>query len=140
MHKLAPENTAALYSAVVALWARGSEARVMHRMHCVLAVGRGSSCYEVGEWFSEDPRTIERWVRRYNEFGVPGLMGSRTGRPRRLRRAWLRQLEGELRRSPQELGYGERVWNGPLLQAHLGLCYGVALGVRQCQRLLRRSP
>ena len=40
-----------------------------------------------------------------------------------------------MRRDPQVLGRAGHLWDGKLLAAHLRLRYGVALGVRQCQRI-----
>jgi transposase len=38
---------------------------------------------------------------------------------------------------PRELGHAQNLWDGRLLSHHLREAYGVALGVRQCQRLFR---
>ncbi|BFU89625.1 MAG: hypothetical protein NTAFB01_08120 [Nitrospira sp.] len=40
-----------------------------------------------------------------------------------------------MRREPQTFGHPGHLWDGKLLAAHLRLRYGVALGVRQCQRI-----
>ena len=42
---------------------RSEEARYDHRLHGVLLVSQGMSCYEVGKKFGHDPTTIQRWVR-----------------------------------------------------------------------------
>ena len=110
----------------------------MHRLHCLLLVSCGCSCSEVGDWFDETPRTIERWVRRSNRDGIDALID----RPHRSRRSIVNgveadRLERELRVAPAAFGYRGQRWTGDLLRQHLSRAYGLALSTRQCQRLLR---
>ena len=45
----------------------------------------GMSCYEAGRILGEDSRTMERWVRRFNEESFNALMeGKRSGRALKL--------------------------------------------------------
>jgi len=119
--------------------ARSDESRYDHRLHGVLLVSRGLSCSRVADYLGQDPVTVQRWVRRFNQRGFAGLQeGERSGRPRLLDdRQWSR-LEADLRRSPHEWGYGSNLWDGKVLSHHLKQCYGIRLGVRQCQRLFRQ--
>jgi len=117
---------------------RSDESRYDHRLHGVLLVGQGHSCYEVGGWFGEHPTTIERWVHRFEHRGFAGLReGEREGRPRRLDDKTWGKVEHDLRRHPRDLGYGQNLWDGKLLAYHLRERYATELGVRQCQRLFR---
>jgi transposase len=117
---------------------RSDESRYDHRLHGVLLVGQGHSCYEVADWFGEHPTTIERWVHRFEERGFAGLReGEREGRPQRLDERTWEQLQGDLRVHPRDLGYGQNLWDGKLLSHHLRQRYATELGVRQCQRLFR---
>ena len=46
-----------------ALWHEGEhspQSRFVHRLHCLLLVGTGQSCYQVAKVFGDDPRSIER--------------------------------------------------------------------------------
>jgi hypothetical protein len=62
---------------------RSDESRYDHRLHGVLLVCQGHSCYDVGEWLGEHPTTIERWVHRFEGIGFNGLReGPREGLPR----------------------------------------------------------
>jgi transposase len=64
---------------------RSSEARFDHRLHGVLLVAQGMNCCRVAEWLGDAPRTVENWVRRFEEKGLAGLQeGPRPGRPSRL--------------------------------------------------------
>ena len=139
MRKLEVSDTTILQATLKKEIAHHSEQRFLHRLHCVLLVGHGFSCYQVAEWFDEHPRTVERWVHYFQEYGIVGLRDEqKTGRPTKVRDDQLRQLVNDILTDPVELGYGLRTWGGKLLHVHLERCYGVKLSVRQCQRLLRQ--
>ncbi|MFV2074240.1 MAG: helix-turn-helix domain-containing protein, partial [Thermoanaerobaculales bacterium] len=113
-------------------------ARQLNRLHCLLLVACGHSCYEVAGYFGESPRSVELWVHRYAEEGIGGLEERRRGGPgsRKLTAPVVNALEADLLRRPSEIGYEDPAWNGKLLVAHLARRYGVKLSVRHCQRLL----
>jgi len=119
--------------------AGSEESRYDHRLHGVLLVSSGLSCYEVAEYFGHSPRTVELWIKKFERSGFAGLQETpRPGRPRSLTEAQIRAVGRDLRRSPRDFGYGQTLWDGKLLSHHLAGKFGVALGVRQCQRLFRR--
>lgn len=117
---------------------RSDESRYDHRLHGVLLVCQGQSCYEVADLFGEHPTTIERWVHRFEDRGFSGLREKeRSGRPARLDEKTWTQLEKDLRAHPRDLGYSQNLWDGKLLSHHLRQQHEIRLGVRQCQRLFR---
>ena len=126
---------------------RSEESRYDHRLHGILLVCSGLSCYEVARLLGQSARTVEYWVRRFERQGFAGVQeGVLPGRPAGLD-ATARQVVGRhLRRSPRELGYPQNLWDGKLLSHHLRDRFGVRIGVRQCQRLFhqlgfrRRKP
>jgi transposase len=133
------ENSMALRDVLKEQLKNSSEVRFLHRLHCVLLVGRGYGCVEVASWFDDDPSSVARWVRYYREFGIQGLQdGRRSGRPAKLNSDQMRALERDLCQAPRTLGYDEPVWNGERLAAHIQRRFGVELSIRQCQRLLRQ--
>jgi transposase len=118
---------------------RSEEARYDHRLHGVLLVAQGMSCYEVGEVFGHDPTTIQRWVRSFEMRGFSGLQDQeRPGRPQRLTPKQLERVNRALRTSPRALGYAQNLWDGKLLSHHLAQAEQVVLGVRQCQRVFHQ--
>ncbi len=126
---------------------RSEESRYDHRLHGILLVCSGCSCTEVAELMGQSRRTVQYWVRRFEQSGFAGLQeGFRTGRPPSLDEELLRRVGGDLRRSPRDLGYSQNLWDGKLLSHHLSQQYGIELGVRQSQRLFhhlgfrRRKP
>jgi transposase len=140
VRKLRLSNSAPLRDLIRARIVRSREQRFLHRLHCVLLVSEGRSCYEIARWFGEDPRTIERWVHALELHGIDGLRSHRSaGRPARLSAQRLEQLKRDLTQPPFAAGYGEKKWCGALLARHLQEHYGIRLSVRQCQRLLCRG-
>jgi transposase len=118
---------------------RSGDSRYDHRLHGVLLVCSGLSCYAVADLLGHSPRTIQSWARRFERSGFAGLQEvARPGRPGRLDEAQRRAVGQDLRRSPRELGYAQNLWDGKLLSHHLAQRFGVKLGVRQCQRMFRQ--
>lgn len=118
---------------------RSAEARYDHRLHGVLMVSKGISCYEVGDILGHSPRTIEYWVKRFEAKGFAGLQEKpRSGRPSRIDDEIMERVGKDLRQCPRELGYTQNSWDGILLSHHLAQAYGVKIGVRQCQRIFHK--
>ena len=139
MRKLEIADVEIMRLAVQQEIARSEDSRYDHRLHGILLVSQGLSCYQVADWLGEDPRTIQRWVQRFESRGFAGLQeGERSGRPSRLNEAQFAAVGRDLRRSPRALGYPHNLWDGKILAHHLAKAYEVALGPRQCQRLFHR--
>jgi transposase len=126
---------------------RSEESRYDHRLHGVLLVCSGFSCNEVANLLGHGPRTIQYWVKRFEQSGFSGLEEVfRPGRPSLLEEKTRSAVSIDLRHPPKELGYGQNLWDGKTLSHHLAQKYGIRLGVRQCQRLFhefgfrRRKP
>lgn len=55
-------------------WFRRAEPnRFQHRLHCVLLVSTGKSCTEVASLFGDSARSVQYWVKRFNDEGIEGL-------------------------------------------------------------------
>jgi transposase len=139
MRRLRPPIEEAVRAELLGALRRSSELRFIHRLHAVLLVGVGCSCGEVADWFGEDQRSIERWVRSYESLGGAGLRErERIGRPARLNLQQLRTLGEDVAVEPLAAGYTHARWSGKLLSLHVEQRYDVKLSVRHCQRLLQR--
>jgi transposase len=113
-------------------------ARYHHRLHAVILVLQGRSFVEVGLWLDEQPRTLRRWVSSFRAQGLAGLADeAKTGRPPSLDERKRDRLLKDLPRGPRAFGFDAQVWDGEVLAQHLELRYGVRLGIRQCQRILK---
>jgi transposase len=118
---------------------RSEESRYDHRLHGVLLVAQGMSCPQVAGLLGDAPRSVENWVRHFEEDGLTGLQeGERPGRPRRLSSRQLAEVDAVLRKTPREAGMSGNLWDGKTLAAWIKRQYGARLGVRQCQRLFRQ--
>jgi len=118
---------------------RSEESRYDHRLHGVLLVAQGLTCPEVSRLLGDAPRSVEYWVRRFEERGLAGLAeGQRCGRPRRLSEAQLQEVDRVLRQTPREVGWSGTLWDGKTLSAWIEQRFQVRLRVRQCQRLFRQ--
>ena len=117
---------------------RSEESRYDHRLHGVLLVAQGMSCPEVSRLLGDAPRTVEYWVRRFEDKGLVGLAeGERSGRPRRLSDKQLEEINVVLRQTPESAGITSGLWDGKALTAFIKKRYGVTLGVRQCQYMFK---
>jgi transposase len=118
---------------------RSGESRYDHRLHGILLICAGFSCYQVANLFGHSPRTVEYWVKRFEESGFAGLDESpHSGRPSVLSETDLASVGKHLRCNPRDFGYSQNLWDGKLLSHHLKQTLGVKIGVRQCQRLFRK--
>ena len=118
---------------------RTEESRYDQRLHGVLLVAHGMTCPEVAALLGDAPRTVEYWIRGFEQKGLAALReGERSGRPRRLSEKHLRGINTSLRRMPRELGLSGNLWDGKTLAAWIEREYGIDLGVRQCQRVFRQ--
>lgn len=139
MKKLDIEDKEIMQIAIQQEISRSEESRYDHRLHGVLLVSKGLDCYGVAELFGQNPSTIQRWINRFNDKGFAGLYeGERAGRPLSLGEGQWITLGKDLRKSPRDFGYGQNLWDGKSLSYHLQQCYGIRLGVRQCQRIFHK--
>jgi transposase len=117
---------------------RSEESRYDHRLHGVLLVAQGMSCPEVSRLLGDSPRTVEYWVRRFEDRGLAGLVeGERSGRPRRLNDKQLEEINSVLRQPPESVGILSGLWDGKGLAAFIKKQYGITIGVRQCQYMFK---
>ncbi len=97
------------------------------------------TCPEVAARFGDSVRAVQMWVNRFEEEGFAGLAeADRPGRPPRLNEKQLKEVERVLRLSPKAAGMEVNLWDGKTLSAFIQKRFGVALQVRQCQRLFRQ--
>jgi transposase len=147
MRKLKVKDAEIMRIAVQQEIVRSEESRYDHRLHGVLLVCSGLSCPEVAELLGHGPRTIQYWVRRFEERGFAGLEETpRPGRPSLINEEIRTGIGSDLRCSPREFGYAQNLWDSKLLSHHLSKHYNVQVGDRQCRRFFhqlgfrRRKP
>jgi transposase len=115
-----------------------AEQRYGRRLHAILLVERGMSYPATARLLGDSPRTIARWVHRYNDHGLAGLRERPKGRPRRLTRAQNDQIRAVIA-WPERGGSAAKPWTAPALAEWIDQRYHVRLSDRQCRRLLSES-
>ena len=139
MNKSIPGGPDAIRAALHQAQIEMDEDRYLQRLYGLLLVAEGRSGAEVGRWFGVDPHTVTRWVRAFARQGLEGLRDHHLGgRPTALSVSQLQELRVLLRAAPASGNTAAATWTGKRLQQHLAQHAGIALGVRQCQRLLRK--
>ena len=118
---------------------RSQEARYDHRLHAILLVAQGVKCPEVAALLGDAPRTVQYWVRRFEQEGFAGLADAdRPGRPKKLDNQQLAEINIALRSTPREFGLSTNIWDGKTLSEFIQRQFKIDIGVRQCQRLFRQ--
>ena len=101
MKPLVIEDSAAVILGLQDEVRRSEESRYDHRLHGVLLVAHGMTCPEVARLLGDAPRSVEYWVRRFQQQGLAGLReGDRPGRPRRLSEQQLQEIDTVLHGMP----------------------------------------
>lgn len=108
----------------------------LHKVAMVNLVLEGKSALELSQSTGESARTIARWVQTADEYGFEALRRvKQPGRTPRLSAVHLDHISRVIEDDPRS--HGLRVWDGPSLSSYIERIYGIKLGVRQCQRILR---
>jgi transposase len=94
-------------------------------------------------WISEvlglTRQSLNVWMHKVNEKGIASLKaGSRPGRPPRLTREMVEEVEQHLEKSPLDFGLKRLRWDGPTLVVHLQRQFGIKLKVRQAQNWMHQ--
>jgi len=94
----------------------------------------GCTASQIGELAGLSKATVTGWVKTADEQGFDALRSQqRSGRPSKLSKENIQQIDALLQTDPKEYGY--KVWDGPTLASHIKNTFGVELSIRQCQRL-----
>ena len=95
---------------------RSQDSRYHHRLHDVLLVAQGMPCPQAARLLGDAARSVEYWVRRFEQKGLAGLReGERAGQPRRLNEQQLEELSAVLRQTLREAGLSGKLWDGKTL-------------------------
>ena len=137
MRKLQVKETDVVKALLRSEVRRSLQATFAHRLHCVALVGAGLGCDQIAAAFGDDLRSVQRWVRRFQQSGAEGLVDvPHSGRPPSLDETQMRQLRLAIASHPQALGHTGTAWNGEILRLEILQRFGVAHSKRHCARLL----
>ena len=100
-------------------------ARLARRIHGIYLASKGLSCAQIMAVTSDARRTIQQWVRKYNEKGLAGLKDQpRPGQPTKLPRKAELKFRKRLAAGPTAKD-GVSVLNGPAIRRILEREFGV---------------
>lgn len=116
------------------------DARIFRNVTIILQTADGHPERAIAQALGCSGATIDRVRRRHRAEGPDGLIPTKPpGRPSRATPDYRAALARAIRTPPQDLGYGFSTWSVARLAQHLGKTTGIALGVDQVRRLLRRA-
>ena len=117
---------------------RESRPRIARRLQLVADAQRGDRSAEIADRMGVSPRSVERWVRRYNAEGIEGLADRRRpGQPTKLRRDREAAFGARLDAGPRE-GDPVSVLHGRDIQHILSAEFGARYSLSGVYDLLHR--
>lgn len=138
MQKLQITRSAPNRPNLLKLYKKEKNVKLRERYLALVLMHDFKSCVKVAELMQKTSRTIQSWVNLFNNGGKPALIpNSPSGRPSRLTEEQKELLKKDVLTDPRALGYEFSNWEGKSVAYHVKKKYGVKLGVRAAQKLLR---
>jgi transposase len=108
------------------------------RLHAVYQIALGKDAKDLQEVYSTSHKSICNWVHRYNAEGLEGLKDRpRSGRPPRLDKGQLSELDTIIQKNPLEYGYNTATWTGALVIDIVKKIFGVEYKKAQIYNILQ---
>lgn len=119
------------------------DVRVVKRAQALLWLSDGDTPDEVADRLWVTPRTIYRWIERFegrDEWPLAERLADapRSGRPNRVAQRLDPLIEQFMDDSPENHGYAATVWTAPLLCQHLKKVHHLDTSQRSVSRALER--
>lgn len=94
----------------------------------------------LGQLMQTSPRSVARWIHDINAAGSVEILRDKQkpGRSPRLTEKQMELLKVQLQKHPNELGLDANLWDGKTLSHHIKKQFGIAIQVRQCQRIFSK--
>jgi transposase len=109
------------------------------RIAAMLLILSGWKSSHVADLFGLSRWTVVKWIKYENRNGSePMNIRVRRGRPPRLKKDIMRNLDEVLTKSPQEVGIPHTRWGGNVLVDYLERTYQIEINVRHAQRVLKK--
>lgn len=137
MEKLQILRSSPNYDELIALYRKEKSPKLKERFHAFILMIELKNCTKVARLLKRSRKTIQLWVNAFNKGGIEGVIpNTPPGRPSRLSKDQMEELEKDILTHPRLLGYDFSNWEGKSVSHHLKKKFGVELKVRQCQKLL----
>jgi len=142
MQRLELSSSDEIRAQILAYFSKNDEAKFIQRLHAILLKieNQKKSCESIAGTFGQSPRSVSGWIKKVNEHGTIEVLRDvkRTGRKKKLGEHELEHIKTALQKDPELSGITTNIWDGKSLSDYIQKTYSVSLGVRQCQRLLRK--
>lgn len=90
--------------------------RVARRLHAVLLSHQQHTSSQIASLLGAPRSKVSFWLAQYERFGWEALLeGHRSGRPKELTAAQLKQLDGLIDSGPVAYGFSCGVWTSPMI-------------------------
>ncbi len=137
MEKLQITRSSPDHDELVELYKKEKNSKLKERYHALFLMYEFINCTTVAELIKKSRRTIQTWVKIFNESGLEAIApNSPPGRPSRLSQDQKEELKLDIMTHPRELNYEFSNWEGKSVAEHIYIKFGVVLTVRAAQKLL----
>ncbi len=137
MEKLQITRSSPDHDELVELYKKEKNSKLKERYHALFLMHEFINCTTVAELIKKSRRTIQTWVKIFNESGLEAIApNSPPGRPSRLSQDQKEELKLDIMTHPRELNYEFSNWEGKSVAEHIHIKFGVVLTVRAAQKLL----
>lgn len=138
MQKLQIIRSAPNRANLLRLYKKEKKVKLRERYLALIFMHDFKNCVKVAELLQKSSKTIQLWVKLFNNGGLNALIpNSPPGRPSRLTKEQKEELKKDVLTDPRSLGYDFSNWEGKSVAYHVKKKFGVKLGVRAAQKLLR---
>lgn len=108
------------------------------RIAAYLLILSGWKSSQVAELFGLTRWAVVKWVYKANQEGIEAVKDRpRSGRPSRIDRGLMKELEEVLSKSPREFGIPRVRWDGVVVTEYIKRFHQITIHVRHAQRLIR---
>ena len=142
MQRLELNSSDEIRAQILAYLSKSDETKFIQRLLVMLLKieNQTETCDSIADMFGQSPRSVSRWIKKVNERGNIDVLREvkRTGRKRKLDDNEIKNIKMALQKKPKLSGVATNIWDGKSLSEYVLKTHSVSLGVRQCQRLLRK--
>src|ERR1035437_8555486 len=98
---------------LLTLYRKDPDPELRFRAHILLLLGQGHSWDTIEAMLFCSSRTVDRWLKRFQDEGLPGLTGRKRGRRFRLGLGWVAILFfWVIAKVPSDFGFLRSRWRG----------------------------
>jgi transposase len=109
------------------------------RIAVLLLILAGWKSSQAAELFGLTRWTVVKLIQRANKEGAEAVLDrERIGRPPRINKAVMKQLEAVLANSPRKVGIPRDRWDGSVLAAYLKKSFHIEIHIRHAQRIMKK--